>query len=169
MNRISAYVENGESKLSLDVQVRWLIRRDVAAVLDIETASFAAPWNEDELLLRLRKKSVIGRVAVIDNCTVGYVLYELRRGVLDILRLAVAPEFRRRGVGSRIIEAVKDRAPIVNRSSVTFAVRESNLTAQLFLRHCGFLAHCTMDEYFEDGEDAYLFKCELPMCEQTDR
>jgi [ribosomal protein S18]-alanine N-acetyltransferase len=45
------------------VHVRWLIRRDMPAVLKIEDSSFEFPWREDDFIRALRQRNCIGMVA----------------------------------------------------------------------------------------------------------
>ncbi|MCE5319282.1 MAG: GNAT family N-acetyltransferase, partial [Parachlamydia sp.] len=46
----------------------------------------------------LSQRDVIGRVAEQDGRVVGYVVYRIRKTGIELLNLAVAPEFRRAGV-----------------------------------------------------------------------
>jgi len=38
-------------------QIRWLIRRDMTEVLEIENASFEYTWNEEDFLHCLRQRN----------------------------------------------------------------------------------------------------------------
>ena len=46
-----------------DVQIRWMIRRDMPEVLDIERLSFEFAWTEEDFLCCLRQRNCIGMVA----------------------------------------------------------------------------------------------------------
>jgi len=74
-----------------------------------------------------------------------------------VLFLAVAPEHRGHGYGSRLIADVAER----NRS-VTCHVRASNDDAIAFYRHVGFELQRRIDDYYEDGGDAYYMKLGEP-------
>ena len=47
-------------KTELKPQIRWLIRRDMPEVMEIENRSFEFPWVEDEFLACLRQRNCIG-------------------------------------------------------------------------------------------------------------
>ncbi len=48
---------------SVKVQIRWMIRRDMAEVLRIERESFEYHWTEEDFLCCLRQRNCIGMVA----------------------------------------------------------------------------------------------------------
>ena len=47
----------------VDAQIRWMIRRDMPEVLDIEQQSFEFAWTEEDFLCCLRQRNCIGMVA----------------------------------------------------------------------------------------------------------
>jgi ribosomal-protein-alanine N-acetyltransferase len=44
----------------LEVQIRWMIRRDMPEVLEIERQSFEFSWTEEDFLCCLRQRNCIG-------------------------------------------------------------------------------------------------------------
>lgn len=147
----------------LDVQIRWLIRRDMPEVLAIESASFAEPWTDDDFLSCLRQRNCIGMVEESWGVIRGYMIYELNKGTLEILNFAVKPDVRLRGVGRQMIQRLKSKLSQQRRRMLTTLVRESNLDAQLFFKACGFLAESILPEHYDNGEAAYLFRYTRPL------
>jgi ribosomal-protein-alanine N-acetyltransferase len=138
------------------VHVRWMIRRDMPEVLAIEHASFDFPWCEEEFLRVLRQRNCIGMVAEHGERIVGFMIYELHRGKIQVLDFAVHPEFRRQGVGRQMILKLVSKLSSQRRDRIGILVRETNLASQLFLRMQGFRATEVIREHFPDtGEDAY--------------
>lgn len=70
-----------------------------------------------------------------------------------ILFLAVAPSVRGRGYGERLVAEVADE----NRS-VSCHARTTNDAALDFYRHIGFSTVRRIENYYEDGGDAYYLK-----------
>ncbi|AUX10093.1 GCN5-related N-acetyltransferase [Halalkaliarchaeum desulfuricum] len=70
-----------------------------------------------------------------------------------ILFLAVAPEFRGRGYGERLVADVAE-----NHRTVTCHARTTNENAIEFYRHLGFDVDRHIHNYYEDGGDAYYLK-----------
>ena len=144
------------------VHIRWMIRRDMQSVLDIEERSFEFPWSEDEFIRCLRQRNCIGMVAQKNEEVVGFMIYELHKNRLHILNFAVHPEFRRQNIGSSMVEKLVSKLSYQRRSRIMLEVRETNLPAQLFFKDLGFKAVSVLREFYEDSvEDAYLmqFRC----------
>jgi ribosomal-protein-alanine N-acetyltransferase len=149
------------------VHIRWMIRRDMPEVLDIEGSSFRYPWTEEVFLAELRQGHVIGQVAEYGDRIVGYCVYALHRSTIDVYTFAVHPGFLRQQIGQQIIRKLKGKLSAQRRNRLVFFVRESNLVGQCFLRSQGFLALLTMQEFYQDsGEDAYVMEFELDSMEE---
>ena len=61
----------------MNVHIRWMIRRDMPEVLEIEQSSFEFPWTEEDFIRCLRQRNCIGMVAEYDEKVVGFMIYEL--------------------------------------------------------------------------------------------
>jgi len=156
----------------LRVHIRWMIRRDMPGVQEIEQESFEFPWSEDDFIRCLRQRNCIGMVAEHDERVVGFMIYELNKTRIHVLNFAVLRECRRRGVGSQMIAKLIAKLSSQRRTRITLEVRETNLPAQLFFRSSGFRAVSVLRQFYEDTpEDAYLmqyryrpesFQVELP-------
>jgi ribosomal-protein-alanine N-acetyltransferase len=145
--------------------IRWMIRREMPAVLEIERSSFEFPWSEEDFLRCLRSRNCIGMVAVdeADRDVLGFMVYELHATRLHLLNLAVATEHRRTNVGRTMMEKLKRKLSANRRRRVVTVVRETNLAAQLFFRSCGFRATGILRDHYEDTtEDGYTFTYRHP-------
>ena len=148
-----------EGKQQLAVHIRWMIRRDMPEVLDIENRSFEFPWSEEDFIRCLRQRNCIGMVAEHDERVVGFMIYELHKNRLHILNFAVRSEMRRRAVGSSMARKLISKLSHQRRSRIMLEVRETNLAAQLFFRQLGFRAVSVLRDFYEDTtEDAYLMQ-----------
>ena len=122
----------------LRIHVRWMIRRDMREVLDVEREAFEFPWSDEDFTRCLRQRNCIGMVAESGDSVVAFMIYELHRSRLHVLDFAGA------------------RAP-ERRSRIVLEVRETNLPAQLFFRSLGFRAISVLKDFYQDTtEDAYL-------------
>jgi [ribosomal protein S18]-alanine N-acetyltransferase len=141
-----------ERNRDIEVHVRWLIRRDMPEVLDIESTSFEFPWSQEDFISCLQQRNCIGMVAELDGEVVGYIVYEMGRSDFHVLNLAVRPDVRRQG----------------QRTEVRLEVRETNLAAQLFFRRLGFQAVSVLRDFYEDTvEDAYSMLYHLDSVTRT--
>jgi len=160
---MEAKVKSGTSPDErMEVQIRWLIRRDMPEVLRIEQASFGSPWSDEDFLCCLRQRNCIGMVAEYDHQILGFMIYELHKSRLHILNFAVAPEARKQSVGSQMILRLVDKLSQQRRNEIILEVRESNLDAQLFFRKQDFKAVCVLRRHFDDTEeDGYIMQFKL--------
>lgn len=150
------------TKAGLSVSIRWMIRRDMAEVLQIERASFEYHWTEADFLHCLRQRNCIGMVAEHGSRVVGFMIYELYNNRLHILNFAVDPDFRQSGVGNQMIEKLVNKLAQQRREFITLEVRETNLQAQLFFRGQGFNATRVLRDHYQDtSEDAYVMQFAL--------
>ncbi len=150
---------NPVGKQDVCVHIRWMIRRDMMEVLEIENQSFEFPWSEDDFIRCLRQRNCIGMVAEHDERVAGFMIYELHRNRLHILNFAVAAEFRRKGVGHQMVEKLIGKLSSQRRNRIMLEVRETNLAAQLFFRDLGFRAVSVLRDFYVDTtEDAYLMQ-----------
>ena len=148
-----------DPKQQLRVHIRWMIRRDMPEVLDIERKGFEFPWFEEDFIRCLRQRNCIGMVAEHGEQIVGFMIYELHKSRLHILNFAVAAGARHRDIGRQMAKKLISKLSSQRRTRITLEVRETNLPAQLFFRSVGFRATSVLRAYYEDSpEDAYLMQ-----------
>lgn len=153
----------------MGLSVRWLIRRDMPEVLDIERLCFEFPWTEEDFMGCLRQRNCIGMVA--DDGVVnekhtdikGFMVYELHKNRLVLLNFAVAPRYQRQGVGRAMMERLIEKLSQQRRTEIMAEVRERNLDAQFFFREMGLTAISVVRNLYEDtDEDCYVFRYRIP-------
>jgi len=147
------------------VTVREAVPRDLGAIDDIEQSSFSSPWGfekwgEDHYSKELAKEISMFLVAEWGGEVIGYTC---GRAVVDeghILKLAVSPEWRRRGIGRMLMDSIMTK--LYERGSRLFwlEVRKSNAPARHFYNSLGFGLYGVRKGYYTDTrEDALvLFK-----------
>jgi ribosomal-protein-alanine N-acetyltransferase len=147
----------------LQIHVRWMIRRDMTEVLEIEQEAFEFPWSDDDFTRCMRQRNCIGMVAEMADSVVAFMIYELHRSRLHVLNFAVRRSHRRLGVGTQMMEKLVGKLTPERRSRIVLEVRERNLPAQLFFRTLGYRAISVLKDFYQDTtEDAYLMQFVLP-------
>lgn len=148
-----------ESTARVDVHIRWMIRRDMEQVLDIEQSAFEFPWTEEDFVSCLRRRNCIGMVAERGERVLGFMIYELHKTRLHLLNFSVARDARRLGVGSQMVDKLIGKLSSQRRTRLSLEVRETNLDAQLFFKGAGFRATGVLRDFYDDSpEDAYLMQ-----------
>lgn len=145
------------------LDLRPMDKVDLHEVSRIERASFDDPWTHKELELALHSDKHICSVLQRNGRLAGYLIAIRYRTHYELLNLAVDPEFRKQGLGGRLVGELKYRLRRRDDAIVAY-VRETNLPAQLFFKRQHFLANYIVPNYFDlkDGgaETAYVFEFE---------
>jgi [ribosomal protein S18]-alanine N-acetyltransferase len=141
--------------MSEGLAIRQLGYGDLPQVIAIERRAFTSPWSVSMFVLELSKPSGIRLAAVRGEGIVGYVFCARYDEAYHVMTLATAPEHRREGIASALLEAVIERAG--EDANYTLEARVSNLGAiALYERH-GFRGVGTRPHYYADnGEDALI-------------
>ena len=139
--------------------LRWMIRRDLPSVMDIEAQSFEYPWTEGEFLACSKVANNISMVAEVNEDVVGYMVYKIHKKKIELLSFAVHPKYRQSGVGRSLIGRLISKLDVGRRSKIVVSVRDSNLPAQLFFRSMGFFCTKVEKNCYEDCDDnAYVME-----------
>lgn len=139
-----------------DIRIVPFAEAHVKAVADIERTCFADPWTEDGLREELDNSCARFLTAVDDTGTVaGYIGCHI---VLDegyIANVAVSQDFRRRGIGRALVDALL--AQSADLAFLTLEVRVSNAPAIALYTGCGFEPVGTRKRFYSHPpEDALL-------------
>ena len=144
------------------VNFRPMITADLDEVMAIERSSFRFPWSTGFFLQELQVACARSILAEIDGRIVGYTLFWLLPGAVDIHNIAVHVDFRRRGIARLLLRQVIDQAKRRVDLRVMLEVRRSNTQAQRLYESFGFVMTGVRKGYYsDDGEDAFAMTLEL--------
>jgi len=140
------------------LHVRWTVRVDYPALAELDRLCFpVAPWDEKDLRDEFIASNRIGQTAELYERTVGWVLYELSKTRIEIVRLAVHPDFRRQGVGASLVARLQSKLSPCRRRALAVDVRETNLDALLFFKAQGFRAYKVARGFYADTSEDAVF------------
>ncbi|NLG10050.1 MAG: tRNA (adenosine(37)-N6)-threonylcarbamoyltransferase complex transferase subunit TsaD [Coriobacteriaceae bacterium] len=171
-----AMVEMPRCGVSDPTQVEEIVCRpmaigDVELVAQLEQASFSAA---DAWSLRMFTDDLgqLGRdwwVACLGDKLIGYAGGWLIDGDIQVLRVAVLPEFRQKGVARHLIEQLARDGFELGATSISLEVRASNCIAISLYESLGMTSEGNRPGYYpasESGqprEDAVILRGELPL------
>ena len=142
------------------LQIRRARANDLPTVAAIEQASFPDPWDESTLDWVLEFCGDFFFVVSSGSAIAGFLAGALEDTGVEvyghICNFAVAPAFRKLGVGRRLVARAEQQFLVAGASAVQLEVRESNLGAQAFYSRCGYQVVFTIPAYYANGEDARL-------------
>ncbi len=132
---------------------------DLDGVLAIEEASFNNPTTRDWYERELERPDVcfIYVLRIPGHPVAAFCAFWLVAGQAHINNLAVVPELRGRGLGTRLLEAVIAEAAHLGASVVTLEVRASNEPALQLYQSAGFKQEGVRKNYYtKPVEDALI-------------
>lgn len=135
--------------------IRALYEGDLDSVLEVESASFVEPWSRSLFAEEIAQPNRRYLAAFDGNAVCGYGGVMLVGEDAHVVTLAVAPDYRERGVASRLLMALIDAAGAGGARHLTLEVRESNQAALELYRKFGFEPAGTRKGYYKT-EDAVV-------------
>ncbi|MDE0089507.1 MAG: ribosomal protein S18-alanine N-acetyltransferase [Candidatus Poribacteria bacterium] len=138
-------------------------QKDLEQVMVIEKESFPDPWSESffKKELRKRKKYTHLYIARLNNEVIGYIVFYIFRCEGHILNIAVASEYRRRGVAKYLLASALEIVRKNAGKEIFLEVSVNNIAAQGLYRQFGFEVYGIRKRYYSNGEDAYVLRKEI--------
>lgn len=134
----------------------------VSAVAELEKLCFSAPWSERSIASELTNEYSLWLVEERDGVAVAYVGSQSCPPEADVMNVAVAPAFRRQGIGEGLMVALMDALRDKGMESLTLEVRASNSPAIALYDCLGFVEVGRRPNYYTDPrEDALIMRKEL--------
>ena len=163
--------------------IRKAVTADIARIVEIETQCFPTPWPRESLTSYLGEDGFM--VYEQDGRVIGYMilgikipslLVRLERRMLaamrgqeadleentgHIMNLAIDPAFRRRGIGSTLLQSGLEYLKSLGAKTCELEVRVNNQEAIALYEKFGFVIKDRIQNYYRNGDDAYLMVKEL--------
>jgi [ribosomal protein S18]-alanine N-acetyltransferase len=153
------------------VTIRPAVPDDLDAVVAIERQSFTdPPWSRASFTALVDSPRAFFSVACAAGTVVGYVVAWVVGDEAEVANLAVAPEWRGRGVGAVLLDAALTEARQGGAHVAHLEVRDSNKAARALYGSRGFTPVGRRRRYYQSPvEDAVLLRCDLRRAEGAER
>jgi len=139
-----------------------MIPSDVAAIAELEKVCFSDPWSADSIAYELVNPLSYWLVAELDGVVAGYVGSQSVLDAADMMNIAVAPNYRKRGIGQALVNALTDYLSKNNVIALLLEVRVSNRPAISMYEKLGFQQVGKRPNYYRNPrEDALILRKEL--------
>lgn len=137
--------------------IRKMNSADLPKVLLVDEKSFTKTWTDGMFSDEINKEYSDYFVAEADGEIIAYggiwSIYE----TAELMRIAVTPDYRGKGIAKAIIERMITCAKERGCERMMLEVRESNTSARELYKRCGFCEISIRKGYY-DGEDAVIME-----------
>jgi ribosomal-protein-alanine N-acetyltransferase len=142
---------------AIGIEIRSLGLSDLNSIDSIEQRAYRTPWSRSMFASELAKASSVCIGAFDADRLIGYVVNSRYVDAWHIMNVAVDPDFRRRGVATRLLEQVFELTKDDQRRGYTLEVRVSNDRAIDLYERLGFVRQGIRRGYYTDNrEDALI-------------
>lgn len=142
--------------MSRDI-IRPMREYDVDRIAELERICFRTPWSRKAIADELTNGSAHYLVCERERLVIAYAGMWVILDEAHITNVAVAPEFRRDGLGRRMMLCMMRQALLYGAAQMTLEVREHNLAAQSLYDSLDFeKAGERKGYYYDTGESAYI-------------
>ncbi len=148
---------------SAPVTVRAMELQDIPRVREIDLVSFSLPWPERSFRFEITENPA-SRLWVVEarlpdgqTLVVGMIVMWLVLDEAHIGTFAIHPEYRRQGIGQKLLADSLLQAHELGVRQCYLEVRRSNVAAQQLYQRFGFEVVSVRNRYYRDnGEDALM-------------
>ncbi len=126
---------------------------DVERVAELDKICFPTPWSISAYMSEVYNPSGFYIVARENNEIVGFAGEWIVMDEAHITTIGVAPEFRRRKIGERMLAALIDEALRRKASCILLEVRKHNHAAQSLYIKYGFEALAIRKGYYTNNQE----------------
>lgn len=139
------------------VNITPMLAEHSSQLAEIEKLCFSTPWSEKQILDELENPLAAYFVAMEGDTAAGYIGSQTVLGEACVMNVAVHPDYRGRGISSRLMQALIDHCKATDCTLLTLEVRESNEPALGLYRSFGFALQGKRRNYYTDPrEDALI-------------
>ena len=130
-------------------------------IADLEQQCFSDPWSLRSISSELHNPLSLWIVAEENGVVAGYVGSQSVLGEADMMNLAVAPDYRRQGIGRKLVQTLVERLAEQGSHVLILEVRASNAPAISLYEELGFVQVGLRPNYYvHPKEDALILRKE---------
>ncbi len=133
-----------------------LTAQQLDGVAQLEKLCFHQPWSRNSLELLIKEGIGVGVVCSCDGqiCAYGGMMVAVDEG--QITNIATHPEYRRRGYGKAVLEALIKYAKQNGLDSISLEARESNHAAIELYTKLGFKVEGKRKDFYTNPTESAL-------------
>ncbi len=148
-NRKSSFKPN-------NLKIELMSEKFLDQLCEIEKASFKEPYSKQFLRYLSEICPHTFLIATINGIPVGYTVAIVINNRANLLSLAIAPKWRKKGVGECLIKRIMKMTKSHGAKRIYLEVRETNYKAIKFYKKFGFQIKSKILNYYKNQESALV-------------
>ena len=129
---------------------------DAEKIYALEAACFSDPWSLTAVENQLKSGNGVWLITEENGIPCGYALGSIVCGEAELYRIAVSDDFRRRGLGDKLLTGFIEECRRRDSEKILLEVRSRNIPAISLYRKAGFEEISVRKGYYGD-DDAVIF------------
>jgi ribosomal-protein-alanine acetyltransferase len=118
-------------------------------------------WTPQSVIRTIRDRDTNVVVARHGDQIAGFAIMQYRESSAHLNLFAVAPEMRRRGIGSALLQWLEATAVVAGIGVIRMEARERNIAARSFYKAHGYQETALLHGYYQGEESAIRFEKDL--------
>ena len=139
----------------MSIKILPLTKDKIPAAAVLEKECLDTAWSENAISEFLSSDTAVYLYCETEGILSGILSATLLFGEAEIENIAVSPDFRRRGIGKYLVNALKEKC-----EKIFLLVKEDNYGAIAFYASMGFVKTGVRRRYYH-GKDAYVMELKV--------
>ena len=162
------YIKLSQAEIGLEKKIKEGLKFRTANILDAEALSIvdeqcfaegSERYSQKSFKEEIEEPSKHYIVALYQNLVIGYVGLQKLGDELNLLKLAVLPQYQKLGIGHKLMELSFDYKNKNDIKTYFLEVKENNAKAIKLYQKFGFKTESKREKYYDDGQNALIMFC----------
>ncbi len=144
-----------------NLRIRLADKDALLEIASFDKQHFDSPWSYNAFKNEFNNPASFIFIAELDNKIIAYLVVRIVLDEMEILKILVKPEYRKRGIAKSLLNKALKLAQELNLNIIYLEVSKKNTVAFSLYKNFGFKEYEIRKDYYTKGEDAILMKLEL--------
>ena len=154
--------ESEDKYIKDKLKIRVANEDDLFEIASFDRKYFDSPWSYEAFKNEFNNSTSFIFIGELDKKTIAYLVIRIVSDEMEILKILVEPDYRRKGIARSLLNKALEIAQDLGLNILYLEVSKKNLVALSLYKSFGFKEYEIRKDYYAKGEDAILMKLELP-------
>jgi [ribosomal protein S18]-alanine N-acetyltransferase len=130
----------------------------IGDIFSVETRCFDHAWTSVQIFEELNHENSVILISYYNDKPTGFVMFRCEMDSNELMKIAVLPEFRKKGIASSLYDDAEKIALDKNRKDIFLEVDETNLSAISLYSKKGFVEISRRKNYYHNKAAICMIK-----------